>query len=265
MVKYSIIIPTYNRRNYLDSAVESFIDFSFNDDAYELIIVDDFSTDDTLEFISLKYADFLSTGKIRILRLAANLGPIAARNAGALAASGSWIGFMDSDNRILKAYKSDFEKELDSATYPLVLFRCVDESGQLLGHSKYKAIWTCVDLINIGLPECFGLIKKDLFLYGYNSPDNEQLRRFEAVGFYRILRKCGALYLSNILMREYSFSAPNRLSSREGTIRDAHLMLRGNWMLVLENYKLMNFNVLIMNILKIVYYAFYTFRNFLSR
>jgi len=265
VIKYSIIIPTFDRKDYLVSSVESFVDFSFDDDAYELIIVDDFSSDNTFEIISIKYADLLLTGKVKIIRLTSNLGPIAARNAGALVSSGYWIGFMDSDNRILKSNKYQFEEVLDSTVYPLVLFRCVDEDGQLLGDFEYKAIWTCNELINIGLPECFGLIKRELFLFGYNSPENEKLRRFEALGFYRIMRKCESLYLSNIKMREYSFSAPNRLSSREGTIKDAHLMLRGNLMLIYENYKLMNFKVLTVNILKIIYYAFYAFRNFVGR
>jgi glycosyltransferase involved in cell wall biosynthesis len=259
--KISIVIPTFNRKTYLDFAVESFVDFTFNDDAYELIIVDDFSTDNTFEFLSVKYADYLVSEKIKIIRLPCNLGPIAARNAGVLVSSGIWIGFMDSDNRILKADKVKFEEVLESTDFSLVLFRCVDESGLLLGKIENKSTWTYSEVLNIGLPECFGFIKRDLFLFGYNSNDNEKLRRFEAIGFYRIMRKCGALYLSNVKMREYSFSAPNRLSSREGTIKDAHLMFRGNLMLVYENYRIMKFTVLFKNIARIFYYGFYTFKN----
>ena len=259
--KFSIIIPTFNRKTYLDFAVESFIDFTYGDDAYELIIVDDFSTDNTFDFISVKYADYLLSNKIKIIRLSCNLGPIAARNAGVLVSSGIWIGFIDSDNRILKTNKVKFEEVLELTDFSLVLFRCVDESGLLLGEFENKSTWTYSELLNNGLPECFGFIKRDLFLFGYNSKDNEKLRRFEAIGFYRIMRKCGALYLSNIIMREYSFSAPNRLSSREGTIKDAHLMLLGNLMLVYENYRIMKLTVLFKNIAKIFYFGFYTLKN----
>jgi glycosyltransferase involved in cell wall biosynthesis len=66
MPKFSVIIPTYNRAALLREALESVFPQTFTD--YEVIVVDDGSTDDT--------ANFLSTlgGRVRILRQQ-NCGP----------------------------------------------------------------------------------------------------------------------------------------------------------------------------------------------
>jgi glycosyltransferase involved in cell wall biosynthesis len=92
MPRISVIIPTYNRAAYLDEAIQSVLAQTFED--WELIVVDDGSTDATAE-VAAKYS-----GKITYKRQA-NAGACAARNLGLACASGEYISFLDSDDRML--------------------------------------------------------------------------------------------------------------------------------------------------------------------
>jgi glycosyltransferase involved in cell wall biosynthesis len=87
----SVIIPTYNRAEFLRVAVDSVIGQSLQE--FELIIVDDGSTDDTEAMLSATYQD----DRIRYI-YQENSGPSAARNIGIKAASYDMIAFLDSDD-----------------------------------------------------------------------------------------------------------------------------------------------------------------------
>lgn len=89
----SIIMPAYNAAATLQGAVLSVL--SQTHDAWELIVVDDGSTDGTASMIdALAAADT----RIHAVHLARNAGVAAARNAGIAAARGSHIAFLDSDD-----------------------------------------------------------------------------------------------------------------------------------------------------------------------
>jgi glycosyltransferase involved in cell wall biosynthesis len=91
---FSVIIPTYNREKFLKIAVRSVLEQSFND--YELIVVDDGSSDGTKEMLQLAQAKL--HGKIKYF-YQKNKGPAAARNQGLKEAKGEFICFLDSDDR----------------------------------------------------------------------------------------------------------------------------------------------------------------------
>ncbi len=85
----SVIIATYNRADLLRQTVESVLKQTFQD--FELIVVDDGSTDDTEEVLK-SYRD-----RLRYIRQE-NRGPSAARNLGIRHARASWISIQDSDD-----------------------------------------------------------------------------------------------------------------------------------------------------------------------
>jgi glycosyltransferase involved in cell wall biosynthesis len=90
----SVIIPTYNRSHVLGRAVRSVLSQTYQD--FELIVVDDGSSDATVEVVS-GFAD----PRIRCLRHEKNRGAAAARNSGIKAARGEYIAFLDSDDEWL--------------------------------------------------------------------------------------------------------------------------------------------------------------------
>ncbi|MBT6957817.1 MAG: glycosyltransferase family 2 protein, partial [Opitutae bacterium] len=92
MPKVSVIIPTFNRLGYLPRSLGSVLAQSYDD--YELIVVDDGSTDQTVDAIQ---QDYPSVNLIE----QENKGVSAARNAGIRAASGEWIALLDSDDEWL--------------------------------------------------------------------------------------------------------------------------------------------------------------------
>lgn len=90
----SVVIPTYNRAHLISRALQSVLCQTFSD--YEIVVVDDGSTDHTLEVIKA----FQDT-RIEYVRLERNRGPSLARNVGIQAARGEWIAFLDSDDEWL--------------------------------------------------------------------------------------------------------------------------------------------------------------------
>lgn len=93
MPLFSVIIPTYNREEYVGSTLDSLIAQECDD--WELIVVDDGSNDGTLEVVG-DYAARLP-GRVSILQQD-HSGCAAARNRGAEAATGEYLAFLDSDD-----------------------------------------------------------------------------------------------------------------------------------------------------------------------
>jgi glycosyltransferase involved in cell wall biosynthesis len=91
-MEISVIIPTYNNRPVLQRALEALLVQTFPPDRYEIVVVDDGSTDGTAEMIERL------RGPVQIQYVAqANRGRAAARNMGARAALGRILVFLDSD------------------------------------------------------------------------------------------------------------------------------------------------------------------------
>lgn len=85
----SVIIPTYNRAGIICATIDNVLEQTYSN--FELIVVDDGSTDGTLEKLA-RYG-----ARIRVLSQA-NAGPAAARNRGVDASCGEIIAFQDSDD-----------------------------------------------------------------------------------------------------------------------------------------------------------------------
>lgn len=88
---FTVIIPTHNRLNLLRRSVESVISQTFDD--FELIIVDDNSTDNTKIVV-----DQFTDNRIIYKQNIRSKGPCGARNTGIYEAKGKWIAFLDDDD-----------------------------------------------------------------------------------------------------------------------------------------------------------------------
>lgn len=90
----SVIIPTYDRAQVINRAIQSVLDQTFSN--FEIIIIDDGSTDNTEEVVK-----GLGDSRIRYIRHDTNRGASAARNTGLNLVRGDYIGFLDSDDEWL--------------------------------------------------------------------------------------------------------------------------------------------------------------------
>jgi glycosyltransferase involved in cell wall biosynthesis len=126
MPRVSVVIPTYNRSEFLLEAVRSVLAQTFSD--LEVIVADDGSSDS-----SARLVEELADDRVKVVRLAHTGLPAAVRNAGLQCARGEFLAFLDSDDvwdrekleRQLVVFDRDLEVGLVCSNA-----RVVDESGR---------------------------------------------------------------------------------------------------------------------------------------
>lgn len=90
----TIVTPAYNAERLIDSTIQSVVNQTFDD--WEMLVVDDCSTDGTREIVQ-KWAE--KDPRIKLIALSANFGgPAGPRNIGVREASGKYVAFLDSDD-----------------------------------------------------------------------------------------------------------------------------------------------------------------------
>lgn len=89
----SIIIPAFNCMQYIEHTVRSVLEQSFQD--YELIVIDDASTDRTADVLGRMA---LQVPRMQLVRNSGNMGVAQTRNRGLQLASGEYIAFLDADD-----------------------------------------------------------------------------------------------------------------------------------------------------------------------
>jgi len=109
---FSVIIPSYNRAALLPRAIQSVIHQTFDD--WELLVVDDGSTDDTAQQVAV-----FNDPRIRYL-YQNNQGVCVARNTGAHHAKGEYLVFLDSDDYATSNWLHDFDHLLKTHAVDLV-------------------------------------------------------------------------------------------------------------------------------------------------
>lgn len=119
----SVVIPTYNRAEVISSAIESVLAQTGDEIDYEVIVIDDGSTDTTPEVLA-RYGQ-----RIRCIRTP-NRGVSAARNLGILESRSDWVAFLDSDD-VWHPSKLEEQFECLDRTGTRVCFCCSQsDSGQ---------------------------------------------------------------------------------------------------------------------------------------
>lgn len=93
----SVLMTAYNREKYIAEAIDSVIESGFED--FELIIVDDCSTDSTVEIVK----DYVvKDARVKLYQNGKNLGDYANRNEAASFAKGKYLKYVDSDDKLCK-------------------------------------------------------------------------------------------------------------------------------------------------------------------
>ena len=167
-VRASVVLPTYSRANVLGRSIGSVLEQTLEE--YELIVVDDASTDDTEETVNQFDDD-----RIRYIRHDRNRGAAAARNTGITAAEGDIIAFQDSDDRWekrkLEKQVTAFENSTENVgvVYTGTLRQLPDAEEYIPGH---------------GVQPKEGNIEESILQYNFVTPQAAAVRKecFETVG-----------------------------------------------------------------------------------
>ena len=210
-VKISCIVPAYNVENYVEKCIGSLLCQNFDD--YEIIIVNDGSTDSTLKRIS----KFENDNKIRIISQD-NGGLSAARNTGIKYACGEYITFVDSDDWVEGHFLTYMYELAQKENADIVTLDYIQTNEEKIEISIEKSYATktisqkCADELFCGKVTNFAwgklirrnLISDDFFPVG---------RRYEDIGsMYRVFDKCNKLVESSAKLYFYRI--------REGSITD---------------------------------------------
>lgn len=165
----SIIIPVYNAEKYLSRCLESILEQTYKD--YEVVIVDDGSTDSTAKIIEEYIRKYNFIRKIS----QKNSRAAAARNNGIRNAHGEYIAFIDADDYIHKEYINILYNNLRKydADVSTCNFYCSSESNMRyidisrnnpVVRSNIEVMYECCDINKTAITSpCCKLYKKILF------------------------------------------------------------------------------------------------------
>lgn len=127
MIRISIVLPLYNSENYISETIKSVLIQTYKD--WELIIIDDCSTDNSIEVVKEIQK---SEQRIRLIQLNSNSGAAIARNEGIKEAKGEFIAFIDSDD-VWQPNKLELQlkvMEEENSTLCHTSYSLFDESGK---------------------------------------------------------------------------------------------------------------------------------------
>ncbi|MBY2909010.1 glycosyltransferase family 2 protein [Rhizobium leguminosarum] len=201
----SIIIPTYNRSAFIGEAIDSVLQQTFGD--FELIVIDDGSTDETGEIVG----GFEDSRLIFIQQ--ENAGRSAARNRAIAMARGKYIAFLDSDDTYLRdklERQVDFMERHPGIGMMYTSAKCIDADGNILKNHIYVAaasgqIYRQVAFfrpVTITLPTV--MLRREVLdtVGGFD----EKMERFEDTDLWRRISKryeVGALAYPTCLLRTH--------------------------------------------------------------
>lgn len=232
----SIIIPVYNRQDVVSRSIASAIDcFSSSDRPYEIIVVDDGSTDQSGEQVKRQFRKQLDSGLIKLFTMTQNGGVSKARNFGSSHAQGLWLMFLDSDDHLIAAARDGIISTLEKHNNcPVVFFRCVDEKGDFIGvpFSEEVMLYPARYAQTATYGEAMAVIRRDTVEKGVVF--DESLMGYEGLSLLRLITKHGPGVLSNVVARVYDCSGQDRLSTFKGIMKRADTLARGHRLLVSE-------------------------------
>ncbi len=147
MYKFSIIIPNYNEEKYIRKCLDSIFNQTIDNTKYEVIVIDDGSTDKSVDIITKYNVKLLNSNR---------LGAGGARNKGIDIAKGKYIILLDADDYLYKNNVLEkLDKELDNQDIVFVKYKQIlgekekiveENNSNTLGEQIYKSNHFCCTL-----------------------------------------------------------------------------------------------------------------------
>jgi glycosyltransferase involved in cell wall biosynthesis len=171
MILFSFIIPTYNRATFITKTIKSLLDQSYSN--FEIIIVDDGSTDNTEEVINL-----IKDPRVRYFKKE-NGERGAARNYGTDKALGRYCNFFDSDdlaypNHLQEAYNLIKEHDQEPEVFHL-LYDLKKPNGELLEKASFRGSPVNKLLIFENFLSCNGVFIRTDIAEKFRFPEDRRI------------------------------------------------------------------------------------------
>lgn len=214
--KISVVIPLYNKEKSIARTIESILNQTLHD--FELVIVDDGSTDKSIDVVR----DFKDDRIVLIQQK--NAGPGAARNTGVRNAKADWIVFLDADDENLPDSLEFFSEMIEE--YPEA---DIFDTGKYLrrGEELMKGNHPIEGWVKNPMKECFFLrvlpgagfsvFRKTLL---EQCPYNEKIRRFEDAELLLRLLDGAKVYSSNKITSIHDFNYAEASRPRKNVEED---------------------------------------------
>lgn len=131
-MKFSVIVPAYNDALFIKDAIKSVLNQTYKD--LELIIIDDFSTDNTVELIKS-----VKDERLTLIELSTNLGTAKCRNIGMNIAKGDYIMFLDHDDmydvHLMETLSNSIKQNPNFNVYAYWYHKCDSEAKGHWNHT----------------------------------------------------------------------------------------------------------------------------------
>jgi teichuronic acid biosynthesis glycosyltransferase TuaG len=218
----SIIMPAYNCEKYIEKAINSVIDQTFY--AWELIIIDDGSKDNTVKIIKKMSS---KDSRIRFYKNEKNLGVSATRNRGISIASGDWIAFLDSDDMW---EKTKLKKQMDcvekiAAEFIFTGASYINEKGEYFqGIFQVPEKVNYINLRKHNVISCSSVLIKKRFFENIKM-EKDDMHEDYAV-WLRILRMGVYAYSVNEPLLIYRISRNSKSGKKIKTIKMTYKVFR---------------------------------------
>lgn len=217
----SVVIPTHNRSKLLRRAVESVLTQTY--DSYELIVVDDASTDDTAELIKS-----FDDPRVRYLRHDISRHASASRNTGSRAAMGRYIAYLDDDDEWLPHKLVKQIELIENAPHDVGMVYCwldyIDADGRTVAELhpslRGKVFGQVLDRQRLGNSSTL-VVRREVFeiVGGF---DEELPRGNDGDFIRRVALGCDVDVVPEVLVRVHLGHGSSRItSSDEPGIRNA--------------------------------------------
>lgn len=211
----SVIVPVYNVEKYLKRCLESILVQSWND--YEIILVDDGSTDSSAQICDL-YAEKYEM--IRVIHKE-NKGLSDTRNRGIEKASGEYVYFPDSDDWLEQNTFSELSDVIEELTYDIISFNrefVTSEEDKLISAKsriqKLSGKQALLEMLNQGDVTGFAndkIYRKKLFLD--NDIEFPVGKYYEDLGTnYKLFLKATKVYVTNQKYYHYLITNPDSIT-----------------------------------------------------
>lgn len=214
MSTVSVITPSHNSAQFISETIRSVLNQSFSD--WEMIIVDDCSTDNSVEVIQ----SFVERdSRIKLIQLSENSGAAVARNRAIEAAQGRYIAFLDSDDKWLPhklETQIQFMQDNDVA-FSYAAYEKINEQGKAVGKIGVPERVTYNDLLKVCSIGCLTAVYDTQKLGKIYMP---LIRKRQDLGLWlRILKQIPYAYgvqevLGQYQLRSDSISANKRSAAQ---------------------------------------------------